>query len=389
MHTVLYGHTGSNNRGCEAIVRSTAYLLGKENISSDLATYDLDADIKAGIDGIGKFIPYKTYNSKCNLPRIYNGIQKKLFQNEYPYERYIQSDVFDAVAKSGSAVVIGGDTYCYQRGAAVPSYNLLKFCKKHNLKAFLWSCSIGRENMDEEKISFLKMYDMIFPRESLTYENVLEVGIPEDRLFKMPDSAFVLKSKEVALPQNFNNVFAYNPSYTLGAKQNIDMIMENRVFLLKKILEETEMNIALIPHVFTKDTKDAKCALDIAERLNCPDRVFVFNEEYTCEELKFIISKCRFLVAERTHASIAGYSTMVPTFVIGYSVKSLGIAKDLFGTDKGYVCSYKDITKISDLYDEVFGFMGWEDEIRNHLEKTIPEYINGVYDAPKKIASML
>ena len=56
-----------------------------------------------------------------------------------------------------------------------------------------------------------------------------------------------------------------------------------------------------------------------------------------CEELKGCISRCRFLVAARTHASIAAYSTGVPTLVAGYSVKARGIARDLFGTEDGHV----------------------------------------------------
>jgi hypothetical protein len=50
-------------------------------------------------------------------------------------------------------------------------------------------------------------------------------------------------------------------------------------------------------------------------------------------ELKYVILQCRFMVCSRTHASIAAYSSGVPTIVIGYSNKSKGIAADL-GMDK-------------------------------------------------------
>ena len=42
-----------------------------------------------------------------------------------------------------------------------------------------------------------------------------------------------------------------------------------------------------------------------------------------------LIAQCELLVCCRTHASIAGYSTGVPTLVLGYSVKAEGIAADL------------------------------------------------------------
>lgn len=47
-------------------------------------------------------------------------------------------------------------------------------------------------------------------------------------------------------------------------------------------------------------------------------------EDASCGDLKGYISRCRFLVAARTHASIAAYSTGVPALVAGYSVKARG-----------------------------------------------------------------
>ena len=65
--TVLYGHTGSNNRGCEAIVRSTVKLLKNEGVVSDIATYRAEEDVKAGLDAVGDLIEYRSYNSKQSL----------------------------------------------------------------------------------------------------------------------------------------------------------------------------------------------------------------------------------------------------------------------------------------------------------------------------------
>lgn len=48
-------------------------------------------------------------------------------------------------------------------------------------------------------------------------------------------------------------------------------------------------------------------------------------EDAPCGDLKGYISRCRFLVAARTHASIAAYSTGVPALVAGYSVKARGL----------------------------------------------------------------
>lgn len=387
--TVLYGHTGSNNRGCEAIVRSTVSLLKNKGIISDIATYRAEEDIRAGLDALGDLIEYRSYNDKQSLTRVVNGIMKRIFHCEYPYEKYVQSDVFQAVKRSGSAVVIGGDTYCYGRNSCVPSYNLLKYTGKIGAKACLWSCSIGMEDLEQEKISYLKRYDMIFPREGLTYENLVNAGVSERKMYRMSDSAFVLDAKKTVLPDGFANVFAYNPSYTLGVGENTEQLFQSRIILLKYILNHTDMKIALIPHVYSQNQGDVLCVKEIAQHLKQPERVFLFEDDYTCEELKYIIAKCRMLVAERTHASIAGYSQMIPTFVIGYSVKSIGIARDLFETDAGFVMSYKDIANDEDFIQPVMDFVFREKEIRQQLEKVIPAYKQKAIFAAARLSQIL
>lgn len=387
--TVLCGHTGSNNRGCEAIVKSTVKLLENEGIASDIATYRREDDIRAGLDAFGNLIEYRNYNGKQSLTRIKNGILKKVFHYDYPYEAYVQKDVFRAVKRSGSAVVIGGDTYCYGRNPCISTYNLLKYAKKIDAKTFLWSCSIGERDLDKDKIASLKEYDMVFPRERLTYETLVNAGVKENKLCLMSDSAFILDAKPIELPESFTNVFGYNPSYTLGKGENRDQLLKSRVILLNNILKYTDMKIALIPHVYSHNQGDALWAKKIAQMLDYPERVFLFEREYTCEELKYIISRCRMLVAERTHASIAGYSQSIPTFVIGYSVKSVGIARDIFETDTGFVMSYKDIKKDDDLIQPIMEFISREEEIRQQLNEFIPTYKQKAVNAAGKLAKFL
>lgn len=54
-------------------------------------------------------------------------------------------------------------------------------------------------------------------------------------------------------------------------------------------------------------------------------------------------------IGARTHATIAAYSSLVPTLVVGYSVKARGIARDLFGTEKNYVLPVQLLRKEEDL----------------------------------------
>ena len=102
-------------------------------------------------------------------------------------------------------------------------------------------------------------------------------------------------------------------------------------------------------------------------------------EDCNAEELKGYIARCRFLIAARTHASIAAYSNCVPTLVIGYSVKAKGIAKDLFGTYENYVLPSQTLKTDTDLIDAFEWLKDNEDSIRTHLNAFMPDYCKKAY----------
>ena len=93
-------------------------------------------------------------------------------------------------------------------------------------------------------------------------------------------------------------------------------------------------------------------------------------------ELKGFISRCRIFVGARTHATIAAYSTCVPTLVVGYSVKARGIAKDIFGEYEHYTISAQSLKEKKDLTESFKWILEREEEIRKHLVDFMPEYIN-------------
>ena len=102
-------------------------------------------------------------------------------------------------------------------------------------------------------------------------------------------------------------------------------------------------------------------------------------EDTNCEVLKGYISRCRFFIGARTHATIAAYSSFVPTLVLGYSVKSKGIAKDLFGSYENYVVPVQSLMNDLDMVHSFEWLMGNETNIKERLIETMPEYTKRVY----------
>ena len=102
-------------------------------------------------------------------------------------------------------------------------------------------------------------------------------------------------------------------------------------------------------------------------------------EDHNAEELKGFIARCRFMVVARTHASIAAYSTQVPTLVVGYSVKARGIAKDIFGTEENYVLPVQSLTHENELVKGFQWMMDHEADIKTYYAEMMPNYIEKVY----------
>ena len=94
-------------------------------------------------------------------------------------------------------------------------------------------------------------------------------------------------------------------------------------------------------------------------------------------------------IGARTHATIAAYSTCVPTLVLGYSVKSIGIAKDLFGTDRGYVLPVQQIERPGELVEAFWWMMENENPIQEQLKKVIPSYIDNAYLARNALLNII
>ena len=143
---------------------------------------------------------------------------------------------------------------------------------------------------------------------------------------------------------------------------------------LRYILDNSDKNILLIPHVTKENDGDQLILSRIAEQLGS-DRVSVVSSTLTAAQYKSIISRCDMFIGARTHATIAAYSTCVPTLVIGYSVKSRGIAKDIFGTDDGLVVPVFEIDSAEKLIKAYEDFSRKKEIYRKQLEKIMPSYI--------------
>ena len=377
MSVFLYPHGGSGNHGCEAIVRATAKILG--NAEMNLFSMRPEQDHAVGLDDICTISKEREPIQSFSANYIAAYFQYHFLKRRNAFEELSLSPVLGRIKKEDILLSIGGDNYCYN--VPVYIYIVNDVCRRRGIKTCLWGCSIEPSAIDGDMLKDLEGYTRIFARESITYEALVAKGLQHVSLF--PDPAFVLSRKDVQLPESFveGNTVGINVSpLIIGHEASEGMTLQNYIGLIQYILDHTDMQVALIPHVVWANNDDRQPLQKLYEQYKSTDRV-VMIEDHPAEELKGIIARCRFMVAARTHASIAAYSSQVPTLVIGYSVKARGIARDIFGSEGHYVLPVQSLRQADDLTNGFCWLMAHEREIRAHYANMMPEYINRAMEA--------
>lgn len=367
----LYNHGGSKNHGCEALVRTVCSLL-HEDYKISLLSESPQEDIYYDIQKLVEIKPAKSAYSKFSFDffKAYLSLRKGDYipLDVLPYKKSLEK-----INANDVEISIGGDIYCYDDYRKFIELHKL-ICKK-GCKTVLLGCSLEKALFDDpEFIEDINRYDLIFARESLTYKLLEDAGVKNISL--IPDSAFTLPAEKVELPESFiaGNTVGLNISPLVLKKESSEgIVMANCRNLIQSILTNTDCAVALIPHVVWQDNDDRTVLKILYDEFKSSNRVLLI-EDANCMQLKGYISQCRFFIGARTHATIAAYSTCVPTLVLGYSIKSRGIARDLFGDEEHYVLPVQDLQKENDLTDAFMWLSEHEQEIKNRLESVIPEY---------------
>jgi polysaccharide pyruvyl transferase WcaK-like protein len=102
-------------------------------------------------------------------------------------------------------------------------------------------------------------------------------------------------------------------------------------------------------------------------------------------DLKGKIGLCDFFIGARTHSTIAAYSQCIPTLVMGYSVKSVGIAQDLFGSWEKYVIPVNTLEDADALVAAFRWLVDNQDSMRAALEQKVPMLQKQIVDSYRQI----
>ena len=374
---LLYQHGSSYNHGCEAL----AYTISKTtreifpNSYITLASYFADDDKEFDFPYINSIIQNNMWLKRGSIPYFVYQMDKRLFNSKFLQDKFMYCKTcFKLATENDICIAIGGDNYCYNKGKE--HWALDRKIKKSGKKLMLWGCSIEPEDIPGEMAEHLSNFDLITVRDPISYQALIDNHV-NAKIIRCADPAFLLPIEECILPDgwepekmiglNFSPMVMGNIADKDGPRHAIDSLVEH-------ILDSTDDKIILIPHVRISFTDDMDELKRIYDKYSYTKRVLIVDDKsLNARQLKYIISKCKILVGARTHATIAAYSTCVPTLAIGYSVKARGIARDLFGSEEGKIISIKtmDNQTLIDIFDGIYNNL---DSEREYLKKIIPDY---------------
>jgi len=376
----LVGHAGCYNRGCEAIVRSTASLLDERFGPCRYTLWSDDPGNDAAIFNGGAF----RVADANKRPGRFDGrrISRKL--GHLPGGNLGRRILRWLPGWPDCALSIGGDNFTLDYGAPKSFVSAGTLLMDAGIPLVIWGASIGPFSADArieaQMAEFLARVDLITVRESRSVDYLRSLGI-ERNVRRVYDPAFALEPEpyngpEAAMVESGDtvglNVSALIARWFPG--EDLGAMLDEVAGFVRHLVGEG-FKILLVPHVTAKGRplylNDEEVLRRLSGRLeHDPGHVALLPGTLSAGQLKGMIARCRFFIGARTHSTIAAFSTGVPTIAIGYSQKARGICEDLFG-------SVDYLVPTSDLSTETL-LAAWhrlrrdEEQIRRVLEGKRP-----------------
>jgi colanic acid/amylovoran biosynthesis protein len=413
---LFVGNASYSNRGCEAIIRGTMAIL--EQVMQKSGDWSVTNGYYGNVDSLGKQSANEaddriTHKRLVSYPKRWSLPWFAEKANEWCGTKFAaRHQILLEDARSASfALEIGGDNYTLDYGFPQRLIDLDRWLASKGVPVIIWGASIGpfTEDAAAEKkmMAHLATLPAIFVRESATFDyltrdhglkNVHQFADPAFMLEPVEPPLSFVRSKVMEAPIGIN----VSPLFRAYRGEKRQMPWRIRREDLREWVKETAglvgatrrktgRAVLLIPHVasdlpgiddfsFLADVHSECSKLGISG-------VELVSDDLNAAELKWVISRCSLLIAARTHATIAGFSTAVPTISLGYSRKAVGINRDVFGTEE-FCLSAKDFSETSWLI-AVDRALSQETSIREHLAKRSKELKASALAAGPKIFDVL
>jgi len=371
---MFMGNGDYKNNGCEAITRGTLEVLRDTFPKSNFIDSYFFYGLKDKENFLGKDIITKPVHYPQRWTFKWIVLQIALKTSDTMIGKLLYSGHSKYIDKSAVVLSLGGDNYSLDYGVPRRFLSMGNFIKKSKKPFVIWGASIGPFHNEEEFEKrlikhFNENVDLIFVREKESYDYLCKKGL-EEKTHLMADPAFMMKpqvcsKQEIGfdLPKEYITMNFSELMATCVTNNNLDEWKKICNKSVKKIYEKYNLPIILIPHV-ANDKEFMEDAL--FDAMSQYENIIMLDSRLNAAQMKWIISKSICLIAARTHATIAGFSTAVPTLSLGYSIKARGLNKLLFNSEQ-YLLYCEDIT-VNSILDKTNLLIDKQNEIRKILQ---------------------
>ncbi len=363
---LIVGHDAFHNKGCQALIYTTTEILEQSFPDASFTVFSWEPEYDGPL--------YKTDHPNFDCKFIRHGFTLGEFsvRNRFWFflnyflklktDRVVRANksFYDAIKNSNLVVVSGGDILADYGDDTVKHY-FFPVAVAIALKkpVFVFAQSISRYR-SKELLRFARFYlnrvSLTTVREQVSFEYLKEIGVKAP-FHLTADPAFTLKPcSEERLEEilevehiTFDDVpiigVSVSKTATMWSESSHDAFLKVMAKVCDKLIGRYKAKIVFVPHVTypnNQNSDDRLVSKSARSQMEKKKDAFVIEGDYSCAELKAIISKCDLFIGARTHATIASTSMLVPTLAIAYSTKAFGIMEDVLDKEK-CVCDINNL----------------------------------------------
>mgnify|MGYP006273818829 CR=1 FL=1 len=344
---LLSGHGSCHNRGCEAIVRTTAAILARRwpraRLRLPSQTPGHDAQVLADAT-----LPIQTEpQPRPMAARVLSRLQHRgwLHSDHHTWPLPVPPAWRRQLAGVDAVLAIGGDNYTLDYGIPTAIAGLDHCARRMGIPVVLWGASVGpfdaRPAYGHALMHTLSRFTAIGARESHTADLLRAAGL--EPVESVPDPAFDLPAEPWEDPalethmEGARRIIALNLSPLVAARTGSGFHQE-AARLLHQLSAEPGSRVVFIPHVahpHDPDRGDHAVHEAVLRHAALPEaqqrRIHLLPPTCRAGQYKAVVARCHALVAARTHLTIAAFSSGIPAVALGYSQKAAGLDADLYG----------------------------------------------------------